>query len=92
MSGGTVGHRVGRVAWEFSQPSCKFESGEGNILLTEAEVQRNYQRIVKKWNEDARALDRAEALVMDELRPESPLRQRFLQEIGELRKLVGMQA
>lgn len=60
-------------------------------MLTESEVQRNYQRIVKKWNEDPGALDRAEALVTDELRPESPLRQRFLQEIGELRKMVGMQ-
>jgi len=65
---------------------------EESILLTEAEVQRNYQRIIKKWNEDAGALDRAERLVLKELRPESPLRQRFLREIEEMRKLIGLKA
>jgi hypothetical protein len=55
-------------------------------LLTEAEVRRSYQLILKKADTDPDALDKAEAL-LEELRPESPLRHRLAGEIGELRRL-----
>jgi hypothetical protein len=54
-------------------------------LLTEAEVQRSFRQIVKKADGDPEAFNKAEALV-EELRPESPLRHRLLSEIAELRQ------
>jgi hypothetical protein len=57
-------------------------------LLTEAEVQRSYRQILKKADSDPDAYDKAEAL-LDELRPESPLRLRLLNEITELRRLAA---
>jgi hypothetical protein len=63
-------------------------TGEEHVLLTEAEVQRSYRRIVKKADGDSDAYDKAEAL-LDELRPESPLRHRLLNEILELRRLAA---
>ncbi len=57
-------------------------------MLTEAEVQRSYRQILRKSSNDQDALDKAEAL-LDELRPESPLRHRLLTEIEELRKLAA---
>jgi hypothetical protein len=55
-------------------------------LLTEAEVQRSYRQILKKADGDPEVYDKAEAL-LDELRPESPLRLRLLNELAELRQL-----
>jgi hypothetical protein len=60
---------------------------EEHVLLTEAEVERSYRQILKKNNQDTDSIDRAEAL-LEELRPESPLRHRLLSEIEELRKLA----
>ncbi len=60
-------------------------------MLTESEVQRSYRQILKKVSTDRDALDKAEAL-LDELRPESPLRHRLLNEIEELRKLAASKA
>lgn len=59
-------------------------------MLTEAEVQRSYTRIVKNAGGDLGALERAEAL-LDELRPESPLRHRLFQELEELRRRAESQ-
>jgi hypothetical protein len=55
-------------------------------LLTEAEVRRSYQIIIKKASTDPTLYDKAEAL-LDELRPESPLRLRLMGEITELRRM-----
>jgi len=55
-------------------------------LLTEAEVQRSYRQILKKAERDPDAYDKAEAL-LDELRPESPLRHRLMNELSELRRM-----
>jgi len=57
-------------------------------LLTEAEVQRTYRQWVKKADSDPEAYDKAEA-VLDDLRPESPLRHRLLTELSELRRLAA---
>jgi hypothetical protein len=55
-------------------------------LLTEAEVQRSYRKLMRGQEITLELLDRAEALV-DQLRPESPLRHRLGSELDELREL-----
>lgn len=55
-------------------------------MLTEAEVQRSFRKIFNLPNIDQTSFDRAEAL-LDELRPESPLRFKMSQEIEELKKI-----
>lgn len=53
-------------------------------LLTEKEVTRSWSRLFKNHDYEAAAFDRAEEL-LDELRPESPLRHRLSLELDELR-------
>jgi hypothetical protein len=56
-------------------------------LLTEEEVQRSFRRLFAKNRKvEPDAFDKAESL-LDELRPESPLRYRLQQELVELRKI-----
>ena len=55
-------------------------------MLTESEVQQSYRQLVYRNDIDKTAIDRAEVL-LDELRPESPLRIRLWKELQELRKL-----
>ncbi len=55
-------------------------------MLTESEVQQSYRQLVYRNDIDKKAIDRAENL-LDELRPESPLRMRLWNELQELRKL-----
>jgi hypothetical protein len=53
-------------------------------LLTEQEVARSWSQLFKSSKTDAASFDRAEQL-LDELRPESPLRHRLTAELKELR-------
>jgi hypothetical protein len=53
-------------------------------LLTEQEVTRNFGQMFKGSNFDPTTFDRAE-LLLEELRPESPLRHRLTLELEELR-------
>jgi len=55
-------------------------------LLTESEVSRSWTRLFKSNDLTTDTFDNAENL-LDELRPESPLRHRLLSELEELRKL-----
>jgi hypothetical protein len=55
-------------------------------LLTESEVQQSYRQLVYRNDLDVAAIDKAEDL-LDQLRPESPLRIRLWKELEELRKL-----
>jgi len=55
-------------------------------LLTESEVSRSWTRLFKSSELSTDAFDNAENL-LDELRPESPLRHRLNGELDELRKL-----
>jgi hypothetical protein len=58
-------------------------------LLTEAEVQRSFRKMFKKGQKlEADAFEKAETL-LDELRPESPLRHRLQGELEELRSIHG---
>ena len=54
-------------------------------MLTEKEVARSWARLIKA-GVTTEVLGKAEAL-LEELRPESPLRHRLSQELDELREL-----
>jgi hypothetical protein len=55
-------------------------------LLTEQEINRSWRKLFKGREIDDDVLDKAAAL-LDELRPESPLRHRLGEELAELHKL-----
>jgi hypothetical protein len=55
-------------------------------LLTEQEVARSWRQLLQNTELTEDRLQRAEAL-LDELRPESPLRLRLMRELEELRRL-----
>ena len=55
-------------------------------MLTEQEVQRSWRKLFKNSDFEVEALAKAESL-LEELRPESPLRHRLEQELADLRKL-----
>lgn len=55
-------------------------------MLTEQEINRSWRKLFKGREIDDEVLDKAEAL-LEELRPESPLRHRLGEELTELRKL-----
>jgi hypothetical protein len=55
-------------------------------LLTENEVSRSWNRLFKDCNFTTDTFDSAEVL-LEELRPESPLRHRLSNELDELKKL-----
>lgn len=57
-------------------------------MLTEAVVEKSFRKIINENEHDEATLDRAEEL-LDELRPESPLRHRLSTEIDELRSLAA---
>jgi hypothetical protein len=56
-------------------------------LLTEKEVSTSWRNLFKGRELNDELLDKAEAL-LEELRPESPLRHRLSGELAELRKLA----
>ncbi len=55
-------------------------------MLTENEIQRSWRALFREHDVDDDTLTRAEAL-LEELRPESPLRHRLDGELTELRKM-----
>jgi hypothetical protein len=57
-----------------------------HALLTEQEVARSWSQIFKGTEVDLASFDRAEQL-LEELRPESPLRLRLTLELEELRNM-----
>jgi len=57
-------------------------------LLTESEVDRSFRRLFKNPEVNEVSIEKAENL-LDELRPESPLRHRLSVELEELKKLVA---
>jgi len=60
-------------------------------LLTESEVSRSWARLFKDGNFTPDSFETAENL-LDELRPESPLRHRLHSELGELQKIHSADA
>jgi hypothetical protein len=55
-------------------------------VLTEQEVARSWRRLFKDRDISTESVDKAEAL-LEELRPESPLRHRLGSELEEIRRL-----
>lgn len=60
-------------------------------MLTEQEVSRSWALVIKGAQIEPASFDRAEQL-LEELRPESPLRLRLTHELEELRKIHGSRA
>jgi hypothetical protein len=56
-------------------------------VLTESSVEKSFRKLLSAPQRTEDDLDRAEEL-LDELRPESPLRHRLSVELDELRALV----
>lgn len=56
-------------------------------MLTESQVQKSFRKLVDKGELSEQSLEKADAL-LDDLRPESPLRHRLSTEVEELRKLA----
>lgn len=55
-------------------------------MLTEQEVSKSWRNLFKPGTITGSTFERAEALI-EELRPESPLRHRLTRELDELRQL-----
>ncbi|WP_203328951.1 hypothetical protein [Candidatus Laterigemmans baculatus] len=55
-------------------------------MLTEATVEKSFRKLFSTPNQDEATFEKAEDL-LEELRPESPLRHRLSQELEELRNL-----
>ena len=55
-------------------------------LLTEQEVAKSWRKLFTGASVDGQAIAKAETL-LDELRPESPLRHRLSDELEQLRKM-----
>lgn len=63
-------------------------SSQEFALLTESTVEKSFRKIITENEHDEATFDRAEEM-LDELRPESPLRHRLSMEIDELRSLAA---
>ncbi len=59
-----------------------------NFLLTESTVEQMFRKLMNDPQRDELRFDKAEELIEDELRPESPLRHRLSVELDELRVLA----
>ncbi|MGE0758433.1 MAG: hypothetical protein AB7O38_15505 [Pirellulaceae bacterium] len=55
-------------------------------MLTEAEVERSFRKLLKGGPYNQEVYEKGEAL-LEQLRPESPLRHRLASELEELREL-----
>lgn len=57
-------------------------------MLTESTVEKMFRNLMCDPNRDTETFDKAEELLEEELRPESPLRHRLSLELEELRQLA----
>ncbi len=58
------------------------------VLLTEATVEKMFRKLISEPNCGEETFERADTMLEEELRPESPLRHRLSQELEELRSLA----
>ncbi len=56
-------------------------------MLTEATVEKMFRTLINEPNATEEVFDKAEELLDEELRPESPLRHRLSVELDELREI-----
>lgn len=64
-------------------------SSEENVLLTESTVESMFRKLMNTPNRNEETFEKAEELLEEELRPESPLRHRLSVELDELRTLAA---
>lgn len=57
-------------------------------LLTEATVEKMFRTLMSEPNASEATFEKAEDLIEEELRPESPLRHRLSVELDELREIL----
>ena len=57
------------------------------VLLTEAEVQKNFRKLFNSTEVNEEKIEKADQLI-DQLRYESPLRHRLTEELDEIRNTV----
>ncbi|MCG8648852.1 MAG: hypothetical protein MI861_03415 [Pirellulales bacterium] len=57
-------------------------------LLTESTVEKMFRKMMNDPKRDEETFEKAEELLEEELRPESPLRHRLTVELDELRQLA----
>lgn len=57
-------------------------------MLTEQAVETMFRKLVNAPDRNEETFEKAEDMLEDELRPESPLRHRLSVELEEMRKLV----
>jgi hypothetical protein len=80
---------IGRKCGDASTIDLSVQSSLKEIpLLTEATVESMFRRLMNDPNRDEQSFDKAEELLEEELRPESPLRHRLSVELDELRALA----
>jgi hypothetical protein len=82
------GDRVLYPAWHPLIPVDWRHSTKENVLLTESTVESMFRKLMNDPQRDEDTFDKAEELLEEELRPESPLRHRLSVELEELRTLV----
>ncbi|MGB1926434.1 MAG: hypothetical protein ACPHL6_07880 [Rubripirellula sp.] len=58
-------------------------------MLTESTVETMFRRLMNEPDRSEETFDKAEELLEEELRPESPLRHRLSVELDELRTLAA---
>ena len=88
MHGELDGDRVPYPAWHPLIPVDWRHSTKENVLLTESTVESMFRKLMNDPQRDEDTFDKAEELLEEELRPESPLRHRLSVELEELRTLV----
>lgn len=79
------------IAWWRDHPRIRVELlcrpyGRLHTVLTESQVERSFRKLIKVEGLAIETFDKAEEL-LDELRPESPLRHRLNSELDELREI-----
>jgi hypothetical protein len=82
--------RVGRAAvgTTYGGTARRSLSGEKLNVLTESSVEKSFRKLLASPQRSEEDFERAEEL-LDELRPESPLRHRLSVELDELRAQVA---
>lgn len=58
-------------------------------MLTESTVERMFRKLMSEPNRTEETFEKAEELIEEELRPESPLRHRLSIELEELRTMAS---
>ncbi len=88
ISFGEIAAPSGRLGWGYARDRAWAisQTGARCRLLTEREISRTWQKLFTRGEIGEETFERAETLI-DQLRPESPLRHRLTAELEELRRM-----